>query len=508
MIFRPINSYLTLLDAEGLLVSYDVTDVTKTVRHYSFNSKDVTGGTLFVAKGVHFKKEYLDEAFSRGAVAYVAAAPVAGCGECIIVSDVRRAMAVLAREFWGDPSGELELFAITGTKGKSTTSFFLKYILDGDAERKGGSVCGLSTTVDQFDGKTHKYPMNTTPESPDLYRLLHAGTENGLDRFVVECSSQALKYDRVWGLEFAVAAITNVGYDHISPSEQPDFDEYFSSKLSIFDRCRVACVNLDDPHADKTAEYASRCERVVTFGFSSGADVRATDIECGGAGSRFTVNAFGESERVSLPMAGKFNVSNALCAAAMALSAGVPLSVCAGALSCAKVGGRMECHESADGKVRVIIDFAHNELSFRALFNAVERDYPGYAVITVAGWYGGKAQNRRKEVGLLTAVHSDLTVITEKDSGDEPFSDIASEVGRWIASAGGRYAVFENRRAALEYAFAVDTGERKKLILLCGQGADRWIKRGGEFVPTPSDNDNLETVMEKYDREHPGGKSE
>ena len=186
MIFRSINSYLTLLDAEGLLVSYDVTDVTKTVRHYSFNSKDVTGGTLFVAKGVHFKKEYLDEAFSRGAVAYVASAPVAGCGECIIVSDVRRAMAVLAREFWGDPSGELELFAITGTKGKSTTSFFLKYILDGDAERKGGSVCGLSTTVDQFDGKTHKYPMNTTPESPDLYRLLHAGTENGLDRFVVE----------------------------------------------------------------------------------------------------------------------------------------------------------------------------------------------------------------------------------------------------------------------------------------------------------------------------------
>ncbi len=507
MRFFTLENYIELLDVHGLLAGAPACRGNDLfIRHFSFNSKDVIPGTLFVAKGVHFKKEYLDEAFAAGAVAYVAGEQVAGHADRLIkVKDVRRAMALLSREFYNDPASELSLFGLTGTKGKSTTATFLKAIFDLDARRKGGQVCGLSSTVDLFDGKTHVYPDNTTPEAPDLWRLLSRGLENGLSRFVVECSSQSIKYERVYGMRFRTAAITNIGYDHISPSEHPDFADYMATKLSIYSMADTACVCLDDEHSADMLKAASGCQRIVTFGEADGAEVRISGARRENGVTKFTVAVPGGSCEFSMTMPGLFNSRNALCAVAMAYTAGIPLEICAEALRDVRVSGRMDRYVSRDGKVTVIIDFAHNELSFRTLFESAAADYPGYGVVTVTGWYGGKAENRRREVGLLTGRFSDLTVICEKDSGDEPFMKIASEAAVWIASTGGKYAIIENRYDALKYAFGVDFGDRKKLILLCGLGDERKIKRGGSFVYTPSDSDNLRTILGEYDAAHPAG---
>ena len=505
MVYFTVRHYLELLAGAGLTVSYDISGIEdEKIEYLSFNSKDVLPRTLFIAKGVHFKREYLLDAIAGGALLYVAQNRIDGDGgKYIIVSDIRRAMALLSREFYNDPAASLELFGLTGTKGKSTTSFFLKDILDRYSEINGEPVCGLSSTVDCFDGKTHRYPVNTTPEAPDLWRLLAGGLSGGLRRFVVECSSQSIKYERVYGLRFRTAAITNVGYDHISPTEHPDFADYLATKLSIYRSADVACVNLDDEHASEMLEAAAGCKRIITFGEREDAEVRVAGARRENGMSRFTVSTPSGSCDFEMSMPGLFNVKNAVCAVAMAYSAGIPLEVCADALRNARVSGRMDRYESADKRITVIIDFAHNELSFRTLFESAAADYPGYGVVTVTGWYGGKAENRRQEVGVLTGKFSDLTVICEKYSGDEPFEKIASEAGKWIASVGGKYAVIESRFEALKYAFGVDFGEKKKLILLCGLGDERQIKRGGEFVYTPSDSDNLKIILGEYDAAHP-----
>ncbi len=503
MAFKTFQHYADLLRDAGIVAEYDANGASeREIGYLSFDSRDVRPSTLFIAKGVHFKPEYLTQAIEKGAVACVAEKKLVPGFPCIIVTDMRRAMALLARDFYEDPASKLSLFGVTGTKGKSTTVFFLKYILDRCAEETGSKLCGLSSTVDCFDGETHYYPDNTTPEAPDLWRLLSHGLENGLDRFAVECSSQSIKYERVYGLRFEAAAITNVGYDHISPSEHPDFADYLASKLKIYSMARVACVNLDDEHASDMLEAARGCERIVTFGEKKDAEVMLSDARREGGVSRFAITAGGETQQFVMTIPGLFNVKNALCATALAYVAGIPLRVCAEALRDARVSGRMDRHVSRDGKITVIVDFAHNELSFKTLFESVADDYPGYGVVTVTGWYGGKAENRRREVGLLCGEKSDLTVICEKDSGDEPFGKIASEAAAWITSAGGRYAIIESRYEALKYAFGVDFGDRPKLILLCGLGDERKIKRGGVFVPTASDTDNLKIILGEYDRLH------
>ncbi|MBO4322920.1 MAG: UDP-N-acetylmuramyl peptide synthase [Clostridia bacterium] len=500
-----LGDYRDALDRAGILTGCDLSDPGRMVTGLSFDSRDVCEGTLFIAKGLHFRSEYLSAAYSSGAFACVAEKWIGDFPNMMTVSDIRRAMAILAEMFYCDPLASLRSFAVTGTKGKTTSVTFLKRILDLDAKKRGAKPAGISSSVDIFDGFGETEPINTTPEAPDLWKYMARAVEAGLDTFAVEVSSQAIKYRRVDGMRFTVACLTNVGFDHIGPAEHPDFDDYFRTKLRIFDVCEKACVNLDDPLANRMIEYIGGRVPVVTFGSSGEAQVRLSDIEVGQGGIGFRISVPGESRRMKITMPGLFNVKNALYAAAMSYAAGIPLSTVAEALEDARVKGRMLPYRSADGRLEVIIDYAHNGMSFEALFDSLEVEHPGCAFVVIYGWHGNKGENRRKDIGEVTGKRAFFTVITEKDSADEPFEKIASEVGGWIGSAGGRYAVIKDREAALRYAFALDTGGRKKIIVFAGRGEEDWQKYGNFYYFYPPDPVMTLKLLAEYDSVHPAG---
>ena len=382
MKYYPISAYIDLLAAQGLLVTAAVTDSERVVRGYSFDSRNVPAESLFVAKGLHFEKKYLDDALKAGAFCYVAQDRIGDSGEYILVSDIRKAMAVLARFFYNDPQQHLKNFGITGTKGKTSTSTFLHAILDLDAEKTHRPPTGISDSIDIWDGLGKSKPINTTPEAPDIWKYYAHGVEAGLERFLLEISSQAIKYLRVDGMKFDVACITNIGYDHIGPAEHPTLEDYVQTKLSLYDRCTVACINLDDAHAKEMLDRAGG-RRIVTFGEHPDAMLRLSNVHKEADGTHFTVTTAEESLEFRLSMPGLFNARNALAASAMAWADGVPLTTCRDALCDVKVDGRMMAFPSKDGKVTVIVDYAHNELSFKTLFDSIESEYPGYDIVNV-----------------------------------------------------------------------------------------------------------------------------
>ena len=498
-----LSDFRSRLVKTGLLSGEDLTDPDTAVRVLSFDSRAVGDGTLFIAKGAAFRQEYLADAYSSGAFAYVSEKRIGDFPNMLLVSDIREAMTVLAEMFWCDPLSSLRSLAVTGTKGKTTTVSFLKRILDLDAEKRGVPAAGISSSTEVYDGEEEPEPVNTTPEAPMLWSYFAKAAASGIDSFVVEVSSQALKYRRVGRMNFTVGCITNIGKDHIGPGEHTDFEDYFSSKLKLFDQCSTACVNIDDPLSDSMLDYARGRVPVITFGADESAEVRLSDVEKTGTGFRFRITVPEKSLLMSISMHGVFNVANALSAAAVSYAAGIPLETVAEALEGASVSGRMIPFASKDGRVSVIVDYAHNEMSFSALIDSIEAERPGAGIVAILGFTGGKGVNRRKDNGTLLGKRADFTIVTEKDSAGEPFEKIANEAAYWIDRAGGRYAVIKDREAALRLAFGIDLQKREKVIVFAGRGLEDMQKYGDRLYYYPQDTSIAEKVMAEYDSLHP-----
>lgn len=496
LIRYTLGEYADALRAEGIEVSL-CADAANVVSGFTYDSRCVSAGTLFVAKGAHFREDYLRSALEKGAVAYVAEKKYLDGAPAILVNDIRRAMAVISRMYYNDPQSALTTFGITGTKGKSTTSYFLRYVLDLWAARTGGRPAGIISTIDTFDGVENFESTMTTPESPDLWRHLRNEADSGIVNSVVEVSSQALKYHRVAGLCFSVGCFINIGLDHISPVEHADFNDYFSSKLKIFDICRTAVLNADDERADQMLAYIGGRVPVITFGSHEDDTVRVSDVTRAEGGYRFRVTTPEESCEMRLTMPGKFNVQNAVAAAAMAYAVGIPLSVVRDALEYARVSGRMVVYSSRDGQKIIIIDKAHNVMSFDALYRAIDEDYPGAAKVSVFGCVGEKAQNRREELGLLCGERCAHVIVTEKDTGDEPFEEIAAPTAAALERVGCPYDVIMDREEALRRAVSLDLG--RTVITFTGRGDSTAIKRGQEWVYYPSDTEIVGRVLAEYD---------
>lgn len=504
-----ISEYVEALRQRGLLVSWDGENKDAVITGFTYDSRAVTPGTLFVVKGAGFKEEYLKSAISDGAAAYVSERRIGDGDGCILVSDIRSAMAFLAKMYYNSPADGLTTFGITGTKGKSTTACFLRQILDLYAERTGGTPCGCISSIETYDGAERFASQLTTPESAELWRHLHNIRASGMTNAVVEVSSQALKYHRVDGVDFSVACLINVGLDHISPIEHKDFNDYFSSKLKIFDSCRVACVNADDEHAAETLRYIGGRVPTVTFGSDPGDTVFCSGAEKRADGIHFTVKTDRGDAEMRLTMPGMFNVQNALAATAMAYAAGVPLDVIRDGLECARAEGRMQVYHSQDGNVTVIVDYAHNAMSFDALFDVVDAEYPGVRKVVIFGCVGGKAQNRREELGRLTSRRADHVIVSEKDCADEPFEKIAEEITVHIRAAGTPYDVIYDRKEALARALSpgICEGVERRVVIFAGRGSEVGQKRGHVNVDYPSDPEITLRALAAYDRSHSGART-
>ena len=376
----PLGDYLQLLQRKNLQLDFSGAPLTREVALVSCDSRQVVPGTLFICKGAHFKVEFLQSAKEQGAFVYLAEKKYDQVDlPCILVSDVRLAMAYLADFYYNHPSSKLGVVGITGTKGKSSTAYYLKYIFDEYLAAKGQPASGVISSIETYDGVEKFESHLTTPEPLDLERHFANAVGAGIRYLTMEVSSQALKYDRVKNVEFAAAVFLNIGMDHISPIEHPNFEDYFASKLRIFAQAAAACVNLDCDHADRVLEAARKnCPRIITFSQKDpSATIFGSQVRKAGGDILFRVKTPRYSREFRLTMPGLFNVQNALAALAVCEAMGVPEQYAYAGLMKARVPGRMEVYSNADEKVSVIVDYAHNRLSFETLFQSVREEYPG-----------------------------------------------------------------------------------------------------------------------------------
>ena len=502
---HALGDYIALLEERDLLAAPlpDALDRSAPVELVSYDSREVIPGTLFLCKGAHFKPEFLTMARDRGAIAYVSQTPYPSAGlPCIQVSDMRLTIAPLADLFYHHPSGTVKVIALTGTKGKSTAAFYLKHILDEYQAERGRPGCGLLSTILTDDGVERFESHITTPEPLELQRHLAHAAQAGLDYLVMEASSQALKYHRTLCTDFAVAAFLNIGLDHISPIEHPDFEDYFSSKLRIFAQGAVNCVNLDCDHAGRVLEAARAAGRpVITYSQKDqSAGVYAFQVRKRGDDILFRVRTRRFLREFRLTMPGLFNVENALAAIAVCEALNIPERCIYVGLMKARVPGRMEVYSNADGTVTALVDYAHNRMSFETLFRSVQAEYPGRRMAAVFGCPGKKALERRRDLGEVAGKYSSLVVLTEEDSGEEDTLSICQEIAAHVAKQGCEYSIQPNRGEAIRQAIL---GCREPTVLLItGKGAETRQKRGSAYVETPSDVDYVHSFLQEYDVRH------
>ena len=343
---HTLNDYIALLEQRNLLAAPVPADMDRSaaVELVSYDSREVVPGTLFICKGAHFKEEFLQMARDRGAIAYVSEQPYPSVNlPCLQVNDMRLTIAPLADLFFDHPSGRLKVVGLTGTKGKSSTAYYLKHILDDYMAEKRGAESGLISSIDTYDGVERFESHITTPEPLELQKHFANARGAGLEYLTMEVSSQALKYHRSLCTQFAAACFLNIGYDHISPIEHPDFEDYFASKLRIFAQTPVACVNLDCDHADRILEAARQSQRTITFSQKNpAAQVFGGAVRKRGEDILFTVKTPRFQRELRLTMPGLFNVENALAAVAVCEGLNIPESAVYLGLMRARGPGRME----------------------------------------------------------------------------------------------------------------------------------------------------------------------
>ena len=531
-----VIDFIDELGLQGLLASVDgespcssvisyVTDQAKIrrasaeVSGITYNSREARPGILFVVKGAHFREQYLEDAIAAGAVCYVREDPkgtaAASCSidgtvqadesfpvrpGCIgiTVTDIRKAMPFIAETFYGKLSDELTMVGITGTKGKSTTAYYMRYILDDYMTQTGGKRTAICSGIDNYDGVIEEESHLTTPEIMELYQHMDNALKSGIRYMTMEVSSQALKYDRVDGITFEAGAFLNIGSDHISAIEHPDFNDYLESKLRLFSHCRKACINLDCEEQERIRAASADCPYVITFSQEDEtANVYGYDIRSDAGKVTFRVRGRGIEgyedfdEEITLGTFGTINVENALAAVAMSALLGVPFEFVQSGLAKAVSPGRMEVFYSKDRKKIAIVDYAHNKLSYERFFETIKDEFPDKKMIIVFGCPGGKAFARREELGTIAGKNCIYSVITEEDYGEEDVNKICREIGEFVAAAGGKFEIITDRVEAIRKAITLMDDDT--ILFLPGKGRETREKRGIQYIDTPSDAD---VVME------------
>ncbi|MEG0546730.1 MAG: acetylglutamate kinase [Oscillospiraceae bacterium] len=483
------------LNQNGLLV--EASKGTPDIDFISYNSKEIKENTLFFCKGAAFSPKYLEDAIKMGAVIYVSEKKYDVNCDYIIVSDIRKAMAYLSNAFYEYSYKKLNLTGITGTKGKSTTAYYIKYILDEFLKAQNKPKSGIISSIDTYDGTELKESILTTPEAVNLHKHFYNAVNNDIEFMTMEVSSQALKYDRVLGVNYNIGCFLNFGEDHISPIEHIDIDDYFSSKMILFSQCDKSVISLDDEYSKKVLKAAENTEIITFSRENETADFYGYDIRKENNDIAFKVRSktFDKTFRITMP--GIFNVYNALCAIAVTSTYGVPSEIIYKGLIKARTSGRMENYSNETGKIIAIVDYAHNKLSFQTLYNSVLNEYKGRKIITVFGCPGKKAINRREDLGLLAGKYSDKVIITEEDFGEEDVMKISNEIKHFVDTQNCPNEIITDRGEAIKKAI-MDCDENS-LILITGKGNETRLKRGREYCPCLTDVDYVKKYLKEYD---------
>lgn len=477
-----LSETVEILKKENLAVSFSGDcDFEK----ISCDSRKAGKNTLFFVKGANFREEYFTAAVKDGICGYIAEKEYSKTLPHVIVSDVRLAMPLLAKAFYGNPAKRFLLTGVTGTKGKTTVAYMLKNIFD---EYFGKDKVGMISTNGATCGGKPVEKTGTTPEALPLYEIFNAFSRQGVEAAVMEVSSQALQYNRVEYVPFFNGIYLNLSPDHMSPTEHHSFEEYKAAKLRMLTLCKNGIVNTDDKYA-KEVIAAATCEKIYTFGIEKPADFRATDIVLTKRGATFRVGA----EEYSIKMAGRFNIYNALAAIVSATLSGVDADAIKRGLAKTEIDGRMEIIER-DGKT-VIVDYAHNALSFSAVFDYVDKFYPESKKICLFGCQGNKAYDRRTELPEIAGKKADFVILTSDDPAREDPEEILSEVENNLKKTNVDYTKITDREKAVR--FAVEKAGKGDVVFLAGKGHEHTQIVGDSTVYYKGDMDTAKEALEE-----------
>ena len=496
---RPLFEYVEALESKNLIkkTNIDGALMNSFINHVSYNSKDVIPNTLFVCKGIHFKEDYLREALTNGAVIYI--------GEevqlmdkpdipYILVHDMRKTLAVLANIYYKEIWKSLKLVGITGTKGKSTTSYYVKSILDLYLLSQNKPLSAILSGIFNYDGIINEESHLTTPETFELHQHFQNSVDSGIEYLTMEVSSQALKYHRTEGVSFSVGVFLNIGHDHISDIEHQSYEDYRDSKLRLFSQCHVALVNSGTPDFNRVINEArAKSPKVLVFGMEEESDIFAYDLVQDEEGTSFKVRSPKYNGEFRVGMKGLFNVENALAAIAVAHEIDIPINFVKDGIELARVPGRMELFYDKSKDLVIIVDYAHNQLSFEKLFETVQIEYKNRPIHIVFGCPGYKALGRRQELGEIAGKYADMVYITEEDAGEEPLANISGEIAQYIQKARTNYEIIDDREEAIKRA--IQMAPQNCILLITGKGRETRQKRDSLYIDTLSDVEIVERIL-------------
>ncbi len=434
------------------------------------DSRKVTEGSVFVciSGAVSDGHAFARDVAEKGAAALVVEKDVDVPQNVTVirVEDTRYALALMSAAYFGYPAEKLKVIGITGTKGKTTTTYMVKSILEGV-----GHKVGLIGTIEALIGEKSIPANNTTPESYTIHKYFAEMVEAGCDSVVMEVSSQGLMLHRTAGIMFEIGIFTNLGEDHIGPNEHKDFEDYKRCKGILFTQCRLGIANVDDPWYEDVFKSAT-C-KVETFGFTEKADLRAVDIEHitrpGYLGVRYHVSGLMDFD-VEIDIPGDFSVYNSLTAIAVCRHFDVPVENIQKALKVAKVRGRIEMVKVSD-EFTMMIDYAHNAMSLESLLHTL-RDYKPERIVTIFGCGGNRSKTRRYEMGEVSGRMSDFTVITSDNPRFEEPQDIIDDIITGIKKTDGEYIAVCDRKEAIRYS--IEHGRPGDVIILAGKGHETY----------------------------------
>ena len=471
-----------LIGIEGLKVKGNLeTEITNIDK----DSRNIKENGLFVAINGFSANghEYVQSAIKNGAVAVILQQDSINAEflkklpqnlTIVVANDTRYALAICSCNFYGNPSRKFKLIGITGTKGKTTTSFMTKKILE-----KAGRKVGLIGTIATYIGdKKLEDSDRTTPESNKLQAIFAKMAEEGCEVVVMEVSSQSLKLNRVAGCDFDIGVFTNFSQDHISKNEHPDMEDYFNSKLKLFKMCKKAFINADDYMVSKLPKLLPECE-VMTYGIDNYCNILAKDITITNSYVDFKVKIDSKNERVKTCIPGRFSVYNSLAAICIGQSLGANTEQIKEALEEVRVPGRSELVENKK-ELTIMIDYAHSPESLENILKAV-KSYTKGRVICVFGCGGDRDNSKRPIMGEISGKIADYTIITSDNPRTEEPEKIAAQVEEGIKKTKGKYTVIVDRTEAIKAA--IKMADKRDCIILAGKGHEPYQEINGVKYP-------------------------
>lgn len=486
------NQLIALLQEHNLFRSTTLKSDDVDFASLTYDSRKASANGLFVCKGFNFSVDYLHAAIQNGASAYLAEKDYHVDVPVILVSDVRKALSLTAQLYFGFPQNDLFVIGYTGTKGKTTSTYFTKNILNHAFPQQ----VAMFSTINHILGPRPEDQFRahlTTAESFDLFHEMRQAVDNGQKVLVMEVASQAYLLDRVYGLKFDVGIFLNISPDHIGVNEHPNFANYLFCKMQLMLNSRNCIIDADMDHFDEVyaaAKVSTEPDHIFTYGFNqeqaslsiTSSEATLTDSEFGLTANDERLTDLATTFNVSVP--GDFNQSNATAAILASYLAGAHVADMQNGLAHTTIPGRMEFIKTQHHGT-VYIDYAHDWGSMNALLSFLHTQFPDHQIITVLGSTGDKGEDRREGFAKALNDYANVAFLTTDDPGHEDPIAIAKEIDSHIDHNKVNVTIIAQREEAIQHAIA--TATNTDLVVLAGKGQDAYQKINGVDTPYASD---------------------